>query len=199
MTQLDLLTGGVRAVPGADPLERYYTPRWATEAAVRHFGITGAVLEPCAGDGAISDVLRECGCRVLAGDVDPEASGAERTWDFVRWDEPLKRWARGDAPPGSIEWVVTNPPYSISHKVAEVAIDVAPRVALFLRLGWLEPAAKRRRLLEEHPPTHLLVTPRPRFTGPGAKKGTTPYAHGWIVWAPDLTDVPAVSVLTVRE
>jgi hypothetical protein len=86
-----------------------FTPGHVAAAIVRHFSPTGRVLDPCKGDGAF---LREM----------PGASHCElqEGSDFFNWTEP-------------VDWIVSNPPYSIyrnwllhSFKVAENIVYLIP-------------------------------------------------------------------------
>ena len=51
--------------------DAYYTPPWQTALLLSHQPISGRVVEPCCGDGAIVRLLRGAGCAVTTGDIDP--------------------------------------------------------------------------------------------------------------------------------
>src|SRR5690242_13828802 len=47
----------------------YPTPAWATEALLKQERFTGHIWEPCAGDGAMANVLRSAGHYITATDI----------------------------------------------------------------------------------------------------------------------------------
>jgi hypothetical protein len=86
-----------------------YTPEDVAVDVVRHFGPTGKVLDPCRGDGAF--------WRHMPG---AEWCDLKDDRDFFNWTAP-------------VDWIVSNPPYSIfsewlthSYKVAENIVYLIP-------------------------------------------------------------------------
>lgn len=60
-----------------------------------------------------------------------------------------------------IDWVVTEPIFTLSGITAEHALKYAKQgVALFMSLSFLEPTYDRQYWLENHPPSSILVLPR---------------------------------------
>ena len=84
------------------------------------------------------------------------------------------------------ENIVSNPPYVLAEKFVQHALKVARgRVAVLVRLAFLEGQARRRRLFIPHPPEHVLVLSTRPSMPPGdraieAKGGKVAYA--WVVW-----------------
>jgi hypothetical protein len=69
--------------------DRVFTPDWATEDIVRHFQPKGRILEPFKGDGAFLRYMPDADwCEIDEGR------------DFFKWTE-------------RVDWIVTNPPYSL--------------------------------------------------------------------------------------
>jgi hypothetical protein len=162
----------------------YETPDWMTAALLRHHPIAGTVLEPCAGDGAIVRVLepRAAIAAVLTNDIDPrhaatfhhDACGAQF------WADPALT---------NIDWVVTNPPFTVAIHVLEHAVRCARvGVAMLLRKTFLEPTGKRGApkpadrgpWLAAHPPTHVIGLPRHKFRRDAA--GTDSVSADWMIW-----------------
>ncbi len=172
------------------PLDAYFTPTWATQELLKRVRITGMVLEPCVGDGAISDVLRESGCRVITNDLDHNRA-ADSHFDAT----DTRGW---NGLPG-IDWVISNPPFGVAPKILPIAImGVRVGMAMLLRLSYLEPCEGRAGWLAENPPAQLIALPRISFTGDGKTDSVT---CAWMVWTtvveggaiqvvPDPADLP---------
>jgi hypothetical protein len=95
-------------------------------------------LWECAcGPGAIVRVLRDAGHRVIATDLidyrSPDQDHAGR--DFL-----LERSA-----PVGVEMIVTNPPGKLASQFAAHALPLCPRVAMLLRLSFLEAGNEKTR------------------------------------------------------
>ena len=134
-------------------------------------------LEPCAGNGAISRVLKEeYGCVVESRDIVEREYPLDGTWNYLTAEpEELDRN------------VITNPPYE--HAVPFILKSlgmVLPgnRVCLLLRTLFLEGQA-RRRLFDGHPPLTVAVFSKrphcPRAYG-GAKAESGALSFAWFIW-----------------
>ena len=111
--------------------DAYFTPSECTEALLKYGDIptTGSlVLEPCCGDGAISKVLKEFGYTVFSSDIVDFGYGKQI--NFLN-PERFKVKYQFDA-------IITNPPYKDAEEFINKSIYVAPYVAMFLRLSFLE-------------------------------------------------------------
>jgi hypothetical protein len=73
--------------------DKVYTPDWVARDMVEHFKPCGSVLEPCKGQGVFMDFLPEgsAWCEIDEGR------------DFFLWTT-------------RVDWVVSNPPYSMTRK-----------------------------------------------------------------------------------
>lgn len=152
--------------------DAYFTPASATEELLRQTQIFGKVLEPCAGSGAIAEVLRKHPSVVTVNETDLEFSDAfaprDATTDLF-WD-----WW------GDCDFVVTNPPFSAAAEIIPKAYEAARYgIAFLLRLSYLEPCENRGAWLSAHPPNQLIVLPRISFTGDGNTDSVT---CAWCVW-----------------
>lgn len=185
----------------------YPTPAWATRALLDNQEFPGYVWEPACGDGAMAEVLKERypKNRVFASDLYDRGYGETGT-DFLDERVTLLRamrftdyyrqvMARGKPyPPWNI---ITNPPYHSAQAFLRKALEVTRppdegiddemlfgKVALLLRLAFLEGAGRYEGIFREHPPSEVLVfSNRITFYPAGAERkgsGTTPYA--WFVW-----------------
>ena len=87
------------------------------------------VWEPACGPGAIVKVLRDTGRTVVATDlVDYGCPDSESRVDFL-----MERTA-----PAGVEAIVTNAPYKLAAEFVVHALGLVPRVAVLLRLAFLE-------------------------------------------------------------
>lgn len=138
--------------------EFYPTPapftRWMLREVAKRLGpIEGTVVEPCAGAGDITNVVRSEAPNtvVKSSDLDP------------RWGHPL-RDAIDDAVYVGADWAVTNPPFSLALEISDAAVRVSSvGVALYHRCTLREPlkgCGLGRSFFREHPPTLTLWCPR---------------------------------------
>lgn len=148
--------------------DAYMTPPHYIAALLAEVNIWGSVFEPCVGDGAIANELRRLPAvqGIDTNDIDPNR-GADYGFDA---SEP---WPMST----SWDWVVTNPPFSQALPILEQALTYN-RVAMLLRLSFLEPTEERAWLLESNPPTRLIVLPRYSFRPPSTDNVTC----AWAVW-----------------
>lgn len=106
----------IQRVVGAAPGGRlegdfYATPATAVEKLLQRVDFTGQILEPCCGNGAISDVLKTHGHCVVSRDLHDWGYG-EVGVDFL-------------GPTGflAVPNVITNPPFKLSTQFAERALQ----------------------------------------------------------------------------
>lgn len=167
----------------------YPTPAFMTRSLLHHHpGIAGSiVLEPCAGGGAIADVLRrEFRCGVSEWDLDP------------RHGQPI-----GDATSPAFwrsilcDFVVTNPPFNVALPILQHALEHASvGVAFLLRKTFLEPTEDRGPWLMAHPPTRIIGMPRYSFRGTGSDS----VSCDWMIWEKQRTvGLPAIVIDHVAE
>jgi len=175
----------------------YPTPAFMTRALLKRLpslqGLT--VLEPCAGNGAIVDVL-PADARIVTNDIavrDPFVpdflvdATQRRSWlDFHR------AWP--------VDVTATNPPFDVAFPILQHAFEFSRRgVVLLLRLTFLEPTEDRGPWLAEHPPDRLIVLPRYDFRGNGK---TDSVSTAWMIWNTDAQQPLAqrgVDVVTKAE
>jgi hypothetical protein len=135
--------------------------------------LCGSVLEPCSGDGAIVEPLKEEAriTSVRTNDLDRRfvADSHDDATD-PRWWSSLPQH----------DWVITNPPFVDAHQIVPLACKHAKEgVAMLLRITYLEPCEGRAVWLAENPPDGLIVLPRISFTGDGSTDSAT---CAWMIW-----------------
>ncbi len=147
------------------------TPEWATRALIDNELFEGSLWEPACGDGAMVRVLEQTGCPVVATDLFDRGYG-EPGVDF------LKAARRFDN-------IVTNPPYNAAEGFVRAGMEQSTRkLALLLRLAFLEGANRQRTIFAKTPPARVWVfSERITFYPAGAvRKGSGTTAYAWFVW-----------------
>ena len=177
---LPLLTNPTGAPVRRSARDAYWTPPHLTQALLdRVPEVRGTVWEPCAGAGWMLDVLGAEGPRVAYGtDVLPQREDV-REHDFLV-DDWRDVHPAGDPP----DWIVTNPPFVLGADILRHALSITPRVALLVRLTFLEGTRDRLDLFREHPPARVIMLPRTAFPrGDGRpQSGTDSVPPCWLVW-----------------
>jgi hypothetical protein len=150
------------------------TPRWATYALADNEKFIGDIWEPACGDGAISKVFEAAGAKVFSSDLFDRGYGAAGL-DFLK-------------PSRSAQNIITNPPYNCAEGFVASGLKCAERkLALLLRLAFLEGAKRANTIFAKTPPSRVWVfseriTFYPKGVVPNGS-GTTAYA--WFVWDKD--------------
>ena len=87
------------------------TPPETAIKILNHFKPTGIILEPCRGDGAFYNAMEgdKHWCEISEGK------------DFMEWN-----WIN------KVDWIITNPPYSIYDMFLEKAMSVAENIVFFV-------------------------------------------------------------------
>ena len=155
----------------------YATPAWQTRALLHHQpDIGGIVLDPCVGNGAIASVLSRPGTTMLTNDWDQTH---EAEWHLDASGPDLYALA------GPVDWVVTNPPYTMPlclDIVARAVREARVGVAMLLRITFREPTRHRfprGPWLAAHPVSRVLTLPRYSYTQDGRTDSVT---TEWCVW-----------------
>jgi hypothetical protein len=162
----------------------YATPEIATKAILDNIILTGSILEPAAGQGHISKILKEYYphneiiCTDLVKREErfgiPIASGI----DFLSYD-----YGR------SFDNVITNPPFSISQKFIEKALKIATdKVIMFAKIQLLE-GCKRKKFFEKTPLKYIYVfskrvapLPNGNELDEKGKPWSSTMCFAWFVW-----------------
>lgn len=95
--------------------DKVYTPQELADKIVQHFKPTGRVLEPCAGKGAFVRALKGQGIKPLECELD-------RGSDFFEFKEP-------------VDWIITNPPWSLARSFAKHAYEIANDVVFLITIN----------------------------------------------------------------
>lgn len=152
----------------------YATEPKATELLLKLEHFNNNILEPCCGEGHISEVLKRGGYHVTSRDLINRGYGEQA--DFL--DMANTEW-NGD--------IITNPPYALAKEFVEKAIRIIPRgnkVAMFLKLTFLE-GKQRRELFRIFPPIRVWVSSSRlacAMNGDFEKYSGSATAYAWFIW-----------------
>lgn len=162
--------------------DHYDTPEYTTQSLLDVHNIKYPVLEPCAGNLAIANMLTEG--LVYTNDIN-ELSPAKRNVDYM--DKTGFRFF-------GYETIITNPPFNIAQKIIERALgDVIEggEVIMLLRLNFMG-AQKRKRFWQDAPLKHVYVlSKRPCFIN--GKSDSVEYA--WFIFERGYTGKAAIEVI----
>ena len=87
----------------------YLTPRCFANRIIDHFNPSGRVLEPCAGPGLKGGYIQN--------DIFTDWCEITEGKDFLEWNE-------------QVDWIITNPPYSILGLIIEHALTVSQNIVI---------------------------------------------------------------------
>src|SRR6185312_807408 len=172
------LSGGfkptIKRSADLDGPDFFPTPKWATFALIDNEKFTGDIWESACGDGAMSKVLEETGCKVRSTDLYERGYG-EAGHDFLKESARAKN-------------IVTNPPYNCAEGFLANGLKLAEhKFALLLRLAFLEGANRANTIFTRIPPARVWVfSERITFYPSGVEpKGSGTTAYAWFVWDKD--------------
>lgn len=144
------------------------TPPEVTRALLDRVSFTGDIWECACGRGRMAKVIRNYGYNVSATD---KYFGKSRV-DFL------------DAGP-KVDNIITNPPFDLAEDLIHACYPrVRRKIALFLRLAFLEGTNRFDRLFTKYPLSHVLVfSPRVGLMKPlPGKKPVKAVAYAWYIW-----------------
>jgi len=147
------------------------TPEWASYALIHNENFVGEIWEPACGDGAMARVLEQTGNPITASDLYDRGYG-DVGIDFIKAGR-------------LVDNIVTNPPYNSAEAFVSAGLEQArQKVALLLRLAFVEGANRQRTIFAKTPPTRIWVfSERITFYPAGAvQAGSGTTAYGWFVW-----------------
>ena len=157
--------------------EDYYaTPPESTQSLLDLEKFEGNVLEPCCGEGHISEVLKENGFKVISTDLVDRGYG-EGVKDFLKDD--FQKYDN----------IITNPPYKYAKEFIEKGLEVTTgKVAMFCKIQLLEGVARRKMFKETPLKTVYVFTKRQNPWRNGSpvdengKKWASTMCFAWFVW-----------------
>lgn len=152
----------------------YATDPKAMELLLEKETFSKNIWECACGSGELSIVLAAHGYNVLSTDLIDRNFGRGGV-DFFNCHEIFN----GD--------IITNPPYKYAKEFCDHALELVPKgnkVAMFLRLNFLE-GKSRRKLFDENPPKTIYVASgRINCYKNGVREGADvgAQAYAWYIW-----------------
>ncbi len=171
-------TGNKRDLLANRGNDLYQSPPEAVKALLAVEKIPHRVWEPACGPGAIVKVLRWRGHDVLATDLVDYGQGP--AWSGIDFLIPgiAETFASGRA-------IVTNPPFKNAHLFVSRALQLAPYVAMLLRLAFLE-SEKRRDIIDNSCLARVHVfrkrLPMMHRDGWEGRTANSGMAFAWFIW-----------------
>ena len=164
----------------------YATPPESTVALLEREKFSGDILEPCCGEGHISEVLKDYGYDVISNDLIDRGYG-EFNEDYLKATE-LKA-----------DNVVTNPPFKYAKEFIEKSLhDTTGKVAMFCKIQLLE-GVSRSKMFENTPlKTVYVFTKRQNPLRNGSpvdengKKWASTMCFAWFVWEHGYEGKPSI-------
>ena len=164
----------------------YATPPESTIALLEREKFFGGILEPCCGEGHISEVLKDYGYDVVSNDLVDRGYG-EFNENYLKTDK-LKATN-----------VITNPPFKYAKEFIEKSLqDTTGKVAMFCKIQLLE-GVSRRDLFENSPlRTVYVFTKRQNPLRNGSpvdengKKWASTMCFAWFVWEHGYEGKPSI-------
>lgn len=148
----------------------YPTPEDVTQALIDFLQIpkTKVIWEPACGEGFMTKVFQNNGYTVISTDLNSYGF-EDSTEDFLR----------GECK--ECDWIITNPPFSLSEQFIRKCIQHKKPFALLLKSQYWH-SKKRLPLFCEHKPSWVLpLTWRPDFEF-GKRGGSPTMECIWVVW-----------------
>lgn len=150
----------------------YPTHHGATKALLRRETFHPLIWEPACGAGDISTVLEANNYLVRSSDL--------YDYGFGELDVDFLHQVKTDRPRD----IITNPPFKYAQDFVEHALSLTQgKVAMFLRLAFLESIA-RKTFFERSPPATVYIMSRrvPMWRGEVSDKSSSMMAMAWFVW-----------------
>jgi hypothetical protein len=151
-------------------LDTYFTPQIATDSLLLKESFEGTILEPACGYGHISKILKEkLPNKVISSDLRLDAYENPGV-DFLGKDI-IK-----------VDNIITNPPYSLAKAFIKKAVDSSNKVAMLLRLAFLE-SMDRFEFFKQYEPAriHVFSFRLPHWNGT-FWENSGQFSHAWFVW-----------------
>ena len=167
--------------------EDYYaTDPKAVELLLNVEAFNKTVWEPACGGGHISKVLEAHGYDVISTDLVYRGYGNTESVNFLLSSLPD---FDGD--------IITNPPYKYALDFVQHALDVIPeggKVAMFLKLLFLEGKERKQFFLENPPKTIYVLSSRLLCAKNGEfeKYTSGAVAYAWFVWVKGFKGDPVI-------
>lgn len=180
---------GTSTTRGRVENDYYATPPESTLKLLEVENFEGSILEPCCGEGHISEVLKENGFEVSSNDLVDRSYGEDRK-DF------LKDGFR------TYDNIITNPPYKYAREFIIKSLEITTgKVAMFCKIQLLEGVARYDMFQNTPLKTVYVFTKRQNPWRNGSpvdengKKWASTMCFAWFVWEHGYEGKPTIEWL----
>ena len=167
----------------------YATPPESTLKLLEVENFEVSILEPCCGEGHISEILKKEGYTVYSNDIVNRDYG-ETNKDFLKDDFE------------KVDNVVTNPPYKYAKEFIEKSLEITnKKVAMFCKIQLLEGVARYDMFQSSPLKTVYVFTKRQNPLRNGSpvdengKKWASTMCFAWFVWEHGYEGKPTIEWL----
>lgn len=163
-----------------EALDDFPTPPWATRAFINKVILIDPLetaIEPAAGRGYMSEVLKEQFARVDSFDIEDYGYCPALPGGFLENDRFCNE--------GEWDWCITNPPFKLAAEFVRKGLFVARRgVAMLCRTVIIEGQTRFENLYSVHPPSLVAqyVERVPMVEAQFDPKASTATGYAWVVW-----------------
>ena len=153
----------------------YATEPKATEVLLEVEKFNNNIWECCCGEMHIVDELKKHGYKIYKTDIVERSRKLDDVIDFLEYNKP---WL-GD--------IITNPPYKQARQFIQKALDIVSignKVAMFLKLTFLE-SKERKQFFLENSPKKIYVSSSRLYcakNGDFSKQFSSAVAYAWFIW-----------------
>lgn len=155
----------------------YSTDPRAIDYLLKYETFNENIWECACGSGKLSERLKENGFNVKSTDLIYRGYGEKESVDFLQQKEAFD----GD--------IITNPPYNKALDFVQKALELSNRkVAMFMRIQFLESKKRYVKLFKECPPKKVLVFVKRMkcyANDDVTLKGSSAICFCWIIWDKD--------------
>jgi methylase of polypeptide subunit release factors len=163
----------------------YSTPEWCTKVLLDAYPLSWlgrfsppVIVEPCAGSGAISKVIKQYypDCKLIQYEIRSEEEQNLKQYGELQIIDFLKVTEKNT----NVNYVITNPPFSLAKEFIEHSHYLYPFANIIMLLPLtLYGSAKRYNFWKKFiPASQWILTDRPSFTGHGSDSSV----YCWIGW-----------------
>lgn len=163
----------------------YATDPIAIEVLIKEERFSNNIWECAVGMGHLAEVLKKNGFDVYCSDLIDRGYEGTQIIDFLETEKVFN----GD--------IITNPPYKLAMDFIKTALDkvtVGNKVAMFLKLQFLE-GKSRKKFFQENPPKVIYVSSgriKCAKNGEFEKYPSSAIAYAWFVWEKGNKDNPII-------
>ena len=169
----------------------YATYPLAVEKLLEVENFSNLIFEPCAGEGHISETLKNNGFTVITNDLVKRNYELDLNLDFLKLSSSFTNETNYD--------IITNPPYKYAQEFILKSLElISPnnKIAMFLKLTFLEGSKRYKELFSKFPPEKIYVF---KSRVPCAKNGNfnkegkgKAICYCWYIWKKNYKEEPKI-------